>query len=115
MIVYIVNSISLNMFPQLGELTWEPATNEKVNSVKELLKNNSEDPVIIPAIGHEDLARIIDVPCNRISVNAKYGDKFLVAQYIGPRLSEGSTTLPDGASIRWYWCGLFRLKLFTRR
>ena len=67
-------------------------------------------------IGHPDTATLfstllgIELPVNRISV--KLDDtrrvslddppRLLVGQYTGPRLPEGCTTLPDGASIEWW-------------
>jgi hypothetical protein len=39
--------------------------------------------------------------CNRVNVSLKPGDAAIVGQYIGPRLPEGATTLPEGATIKW--------------
>ena len=60
------------------------------------------------AIGHADTARIlsgilgVDISTNRISVTLNVGDTAIVAQYIGPRLPEGATQLPEGAMIKFY-------------
>lgn len=57
------------------------------------------------AIGHSDIAAVvsdmlgIDVPMNRVNLALKTGDVLVVAQYVGPRLPEGATTLPEGAKI----------------
>jgi hypothetical protein len=59
------------------------------------------------AVGHETTAAIFatllgcEVPVARINVRLQPGDALLVGQYIGPRLPEGATTLPEGAAIRW--------------
>lgn len=59
------------------------------------------------AVGHADTAAIfstelgVSVPPNRATVSLKSGDALLLGQYTGPRLPEGTTTLPDGARIRW--------------
>lgn len=59
------------------------------------------------AVGHADTAAIFagllgtEVAMNRASLSLKAGDKALLGQYAGPRLPEGSTTLPEGATIRW--------------
>lgn len=59
------------------------------------------------AVGHADTARIfsdvlgVEVPAQRINVKLTAADTLLVGQYIGPRLPEGATTLPEGASICW--------------
>ena len=59
-------------------------------------------------IGHVDTAAIVgnqlglELAANRETVNLAPHGVMLVAQYTGPRLPEGSTTLPEGASIN-YW------------
>jgi hypothetical protein len=61
-------------------------------------------------VGHQDTANLLTrmlngsgytVKCNRGSLALKEGDELLVAQYIGARLSEGATELPEGAQIKW--------------
>jgi len=64
------------------------------------------------AIGHADTAavvgNILDLPvqANRVSVKLEQGDNLIVAQYSGPRLPEGSTSLPEGASIKFVCCNV---------
>ena len=41
-------------------------------------------------------------PTYRTSVTLAAGDVAYVAQFIGPRLPEGATALPEGATIVWY-------------
>ena len=59
-------------------------------------------------IGHENTAAVfssllgIDLPMNRESVQLTDKQMLLVGQYSGPRLPEGATELPEGASIRWW-------------
>lgn len=65
------------------------------------------------AVGHADTAALfstllgVKIPCNRVSVTIPpraYGVQpwtALVGQYSGPRLPEGTSTLPEGAEIRW--------------
>ena len=53
-------------------------------------------------IGHADLANILGVKTNRVNTKLKDGDVLYVAQYVGGRLPEGMTTLPDGAEIKFY-------------
>jgi hypothetical protein len=59
------------------------------------------------AVGHADTATVLgsqlgmSVPTNRCNVSLKKGDVVMVGQYRGPRLPEGATTLPDGATIQW--------------
>jgi len=60
------------------------------------------------AIGHADTANVvasllgIPVQVNRVNIELVPGDWLVLAQYSGPRLPEGTTTLPAGAEIRWY-------------
>jgi hypothetical protein len=59
------------------------------------------------AVGHADTAAVfstvlgVEVPANRVTVALSKGDRILVGQYCGPRLQEGATTLPAGATIKW--------------
>ena len=82
-----------------------------------LLLTRGQDKVV-SAVGHADTAAVFskelgeDVEFNRISlkfgeefnrISLKFGesDVLLVGQLTGPRLPEGSTTLPEGATISW--------------
>jgi hypothetical protein len=58
-------------------------------------------------VGHADTANVfssvlgVPVACNRANVTLSSGDKCLLGQYIGNRLSEGATRLPEGSKIKW--------------
>lgn len=58
-------------------------------------------------VGHADTAGLlasmlgVEVEMRRVSLSLRLGDEILVAQYGGPRLPEGATSLPNGAKIRW--------------
>jgi len=60
------------------------------------------------AVGHADVAAIfsgmlgLDIPVNRVNVQLAPGDALIVGQYSGPRLPEGTTILPVGATIQWW-------------
>lgn len=60
------------------------------------------------AVGHADTAALFgkllsaEVAVNRETVRGFRGDA-LVGQYQGPRLPEGTTVLPEGASIQWWY------------
>ena len=54
------------------------------------------------AIGHKDTASILGVSMNRINVSLKKGDICYVVQLQGGRLPEGSTSLPEGFSFKFY-------------
>ena len=59
-------------------------------------------------VGHADTAALLSkmlgfpVECHREALTIRDGEVMIVAQYAGPRLPEGSTQLPDGASITWF-------------
>lgn len=59
-------------------------------------------------VGHADTASVltnlldVKVQFNRCSVKLKVGDEMLVAQYIGPRLTEGAIKLPEESAIKFF-------------
>ena len=64
---------------------------------------------VASAIGHADTANLVagalgrPVPCARISVPVLVeGQVHYLALYQGPRLPEGSTTLPEGSTLSFY-------------
>jgi len=101
MTIYLLNSFSANMLADLPvsvvftELSAAEATAE--------LQRQG----FVSAVGHDDTAIIMTrilgvyVPCSRSTVLLRRGDKALIGQYSGPRLSEGTTTLPSEAAIKW--------------
>lgn len=94
----LFNSFSLNMIPGGGEITFIPISTK---TAAFLLRDGVES-----FVGHAETATVIasalgmDVPFNRI--NGSIEDEAVIAQYIGPRLPEGATALPDGAEIRFF-------------
>ena len=107
--VYLVNAFSINM---LGTLEFAKAEFQKISKeeAKEVLTANE----FTPAIGHEDLANVVksdlgidDNIYNKTTVTVNPWDLLVVAQYRGPRLPNGTTELPEGATIE-YWTVLIR-------
>jgi len=99
--VYLTNAFSINMLNRSSHVvSFIPATEDEVRA---LLGQG-----FISAIGHADTANVLEemlglpVPANRINVTLQKGDVAIVAQYIGPRLPEGATTLPEGARIEFW-------------
>lgn len=103
----LINALSLNM---LNGLFTNAGDNIKIeielcslDQIKQTLENGFES-----AIGHADLGNILsemiglEIPVNRCSVALEKGDLGVVAQYIGPRLEEGTTSLPEGATIKFF-------------
>ena len=95
----ITNAFSLNMvksFPCQVSV-WEISLADAISYSK----------TAVSAVGHADTASVFtsvlgtDVPFNRISLSVGSGDTLLVGQYMGQRLPEGCTTLPEGATIKW--------------
>lgn len=96
----ILNAFSLNM------LTVFPADIHadeiSVDQAREMARGASS------AVGHAETAAVftavlgVPVPTNRATVRLSSGDVALVGQYVGPRLPEGATSLPEGATIRWF-------------
>lgn len=98
--MFLLNAFSANMlaeFPvsvSFTELTVEAAASLLVNEMWS-------------CVGHADTAAVfssvlgIPVPMNRETVSFKPGNAAVLGQYSGPRLPEGTTTLPEGATIKW--------------
>lgn len=104
--LWLANALSLNMVshPE-GAFRWRALSLEGARAV--LGRGFSS------AIGHEDLARLltgllgVPVPANRATVSLEPGSQVVVAQYKGPRLPEGATTLPEGARVEFYLVEVF--------
>lgn len=101
--LYITNAFSLNMLQDSTTLSCNKV------SLREAITLFAEAGEYSPAIGHQDTAAIVAAQLgadsdlhNRISVALVEGDSMLVAQYKGPRLPEGATALPEGATIEWW-------------
>lgn len=93
----IANAISINMLPDMcvgDEVTL------KIKKIKE--PSDSDKANMTSVIGHPSTAAVVGVPANRANYKFADGDTLIVAQYIGPRLEEGTTKLPDGAEIQYF-------------
>ena len=94
--VYIGNAFSLQMV----------ADNAIIAKVEVSPEEIPTEAVSI--IGHADTAAVVgsilgrNVPCNRASVMLDDEDTLYVAQVVGGRLPEGTTTIPDGMEIKFY-------------
>ena len=95
----ITNAFSLNMIA-----TFPVAVTVEEISVEQarVLAADAES-----VVGHADTAAVfsdvlgLEVPANRATVSLVKGDRLLVGQYRGPRLPEGASQLPEGATIQW--------------
>ncbi len=96
----ILNAFSINM---LGAFPANVAVSQLTLDEARALASG-----LASAVGHPDTAAVfattlgVPVPMNRATVRLAPGDVALVGQMIGPRLAEGATSLPEGASIVWF-------------
>lgn len=125
--LYIGNAFSLSMLDrdvqrgQSGDSIYPPRIPRPLtdDAVLQVIDAYQRVGTIESCIGHPDTAALfssllgIELPVNRISVKLDgHGitsrvslddpPRLLVGQYTGPRLPEGCTTLPEGASIEWW-------------
>ena len=63
---------------------------------------------IVSVLGHASTQALFEkalgvpIPVNRTSLKLGSGERILVGQYMGPRLPEGATELPEGATLEWW-------------
>jgi hypothetical protein len=112
--VILCNAFSLNMLAgscllQVSEISLDGAhllvlAWEDANFEGKLVFTN--------AVGHPDTASLLSkligvrVAPQRATVTLLPNTKLLVAQYSGPRLPEGATSLPEGASLKFFLVSL---------
>ena len=103
----VANAFSYNMFDwnQISEVTSVAKKLSLEEFADELKKKEWTS-----SIGHGDMAGLltkitgVEIPMNKCNDKLIPGDVLLVAQYTGPRLPEGATQLPEGASIVFLKC-----------
>ena len=93
---YLVNAFSIQMLQKGGLVRFEEIDATEVPAD------------VVSAIGHADTANVLTnmlgfpVSMNRINVILDENTELYVAQLIGRRLPEGSTTLPEGFTFKFY-------------
>ena len=113
---FICNAFSLSMLDRVqqsgrdamdGVRVPKPLSDESLNEWLNLFLNGKVE--YESAVGHADTARVftdqlcIPVPVNRVSIKlSNPDDHCIIGQYVGPRLPEGATSLPEGATIEWW-------------
>lgn len=120
--IYLLNAFSLNMLHFDEEQEFVPPMRVVVSpmSPKDAARvvQQAYNNILAPGfprglnlhahIGHEStaalLSKMLNIPlhADRATVTMLPGDIAIVAQYVGPRLPEGATSLPEGATIRFY-------------
>lgn len=104
--VIVSNAFSLNMLHSNHALLHVQKIS--LEEARDFLGRAARLNVLESAIGHADTAAVVSsqlgftVPANRATVSINQDTALIVAQYVGPRLPEGSTTLPSGARIDYY-------------
>jgi len=103
--VIVTNAFSINMLSGDATLKFDRVP---LDAMRLALSRWPWREKITSAVGHADVAALfsaqlgIDVPVNRVTVEMDANTTLLVGQYKGPRLPEGATTLPEGATIEWW-------------
>lgn len=99
--MYLCNAFSFNFFA-VEALTKGLKINAEAVSPEYVAARSD---VWESAIGHQSTADVVSgilgvpVEMNRVNLEFAPGQQIFVAQYKGPRLPEGSTTLPEGATL----------------
>ena len=70
--------------------------------VEECGKDEALSPDNVSVVGHPDTAAVLGVKFNRVNLKLYKKDVLYVAQLMGGRLPEGSTTLPEGFSFKFF-------------
>ena len=104
--MHLTNSFSINMINPgiLGEKLYISIVMVETQTAKWFAAQTWCRSVV----GHEDTARAaslqLEVPVafNRETIRMNKNESVLVCQYHGPRLEEGATSLPEGASLGYY-------------
>lgn len=101
--VHVLNAFSISMLPsQGGTVKFTPLSSEEVMRA-------ITGKIIVSHIGHSSTAAVIGKDLNINNHLYTCRDNFclddsiaIVAQYVGPRLPEGTTELPLGATLKYF-------------
>lgn len=91
---YLGNAFSLQM---VSLDLWREGYQPKIT-----LADQPDLTTLTSVIGHADTAAVLGVEANRVSISLNPGDVLYVAQLVGGRLPEGSTTLPEGFHFEFF-------------
>lgn len=106
----ITNAFSINMLNTAKtSAVFQPLTLKEAQAYVDATEWSS-------AVGHADTAALfstllgVEVPMNRATVKVEAASNrvkgrtsLLVGQYSGPRLPEGTSVLPEGATVQWWF------------
>lgn len=103
---YISNAFALSMLPGSAMISAIPVTAEEARQLLREAENRGLE--VASVIGHADTAAVVSgllgrtLAPNRVNLLLGSQEPLLVAQYVGPRLPEGATQLPEGATIHFW-------------
>jgi hypothetical protein len=103
----VCNSFSINMLAALPAVVNFKEING--SEAADLVKMAASAASLESCVGHADTAAVfsavlglkIDPVRTTVTMTPHDGNIVLVGQYSGPRLAEGTTLLPEGATIKW--------------
>lgn len=93
---YLVNAFSIQMLQKGGLVRFDEIAPEDIPTD------------VVSAVGHADTANVLTnmlgfpVSMNRTFITLDEDTELYVAQLVGGRLPEGTTTLPEGFSFKFY-------------
>ncbi len=107
----LLNAFSLSMIPSIPLDSGNGWGTESISVQRISLPHARQllSPGVESAVGHADTAAILSgllglaVAVDRKSVTLAPGESAIVAQVVGGRLPEGTTVLPPGTEIQWFW------------
>lgn len=97
---YLGNAFSLQMLNLNVDNNIVTTPVEDNDEIAQIL-SDTRSGKIQSVIGHSDIANLLGVNANRISVKLNKYDVLYVAQVTGGRLPEGCTKLPYGIKIKF--------------
>lgn len=109
--LFLTNAFSLNMLePQHVKINANRV--DAATAASTIAGAPARGQPVTGCFGHQDIAAVasaelaMDAPdlfgVSRRTVSVRKKDEVIVAQYSGPRLPEGTTRLPEGATIVWW-------------
>ena len=100
--ILIANAFSINMLSGMSDIRVQPLhLDEVIEAVNEY--------EVESCVGHAETAAVfttilgVEVPVIRSTVTLDHDTALIVGQYKGPRLAEGAKSLPEGATIEWWF------------
>lgn len=100
--LYVGNAIADAMFSSRGDCQIQRLP-LRLHEAVEILQGHP----FTSCVGHASTASLysetmgLPIEANRVSISLDFGDAIIVGAYDGPRLPEGCTTLPEGATLNW--------------